>query len=81
MFASMLCCGSTHDSVLFFVSSQTAAISAGRPAKVFLLAWDAAFVGSNSLLLPYTSSQLTKEDEGIWPDAFNFFQSSLRIHV
>lgn len=81
IFAYMLFCGSTHDSVAFSFSSLATAISAGRLPNGFWSAEDAAYIGSNSLSVPYTSSQLTNEEEGIWWYAFIFFQSSFRIHV
>lgn len=81
MFELMLCCGSTHDSVAFSVSLLAAAISSGRLTNGFWLAWDAAYIGPYSRLVLCTSLQLENEDEGIWREVFNFFQSSLQMHV
>lgn len=42
---------------------------------------DAAYVCSESLLVTYYSVQIQNPEEGVWRDAFNFFQRSLRVHV
>jgi DDE superfamily endonuclease len=33
------------------------------------------------LLVPFSAVQLRDVEEGLWRDSFNFFQSSLRVHV
>jgi hypothetical protein len=32
-------------------------------------------------MVPLLAANLQIEDEGVWRDAFNFFQSNLRAHV
>jgi hypothetical protein len=78
---SSVVCGSTHDSLAFrasFVGQKL--YETGLPCG-YWVAGDAAYVCSESVLVPFSTVQLQHEDEGVWRDSFNFFQSSLRVHV
>jgi hypothetical protein len=45
------------------------------------IAVDAAYVCDNGLLTPWSKGQLMDGEEGLFRDSFNYFHSSLRIHV
>jgi hypothetical protein len=78
---SSVVCGSTHDSLAFrasFIGEKL--YSQGLPTG-YWVAGDAAYVCSESLLVPFCAVQLQHEEEGEWRDSFNYFQSSFRVHV
>jgi DDE superfamily endonuclease len=78
---SSVVCGSTHDSLAFrasFIGEKL--YSQGLPSG-YWVAGDAAYVCSESLLVPFCAVQLRHEEEGEWRDSFNYFQSSFRVHV
>jgi hypothetical protein len=73
--------GSTHDSLAFRASCIGQKLyTTGLPSG-YWVAGDAAYVCSESVLVPFSAANLQHEDEGVWRDSFNFFQSSLRVHV
>jgi hypothetical protein len=81
--ASIKCCGSTHDATAF--SNTRLAELMGNPAHPinasdYWIAGDDAYVGPanqcDSLLTPYQGRNLDK-----WHDSFNFYQSKLRIEI
>jgi DDE superfamily endonuclease len=78
---SSVVCGSMHDSLAFRASSVWQKLyETGLPCG-YWVAGDAAYVCSESVLVPFFTVQLQREDEGVWRDSFNFFQSKLRLHV
>jgi DDE superfamily endonuclease len=74
--ASMKCAGSTHDRIAFAVSELYARLSSGDLPNVFWIAGDEAYEYNNNVLAPWPSSNLDDAK-----DAFNFYQSSLRMHI
>lgn len=52
----------------------------GLPAGYWIGA-DAAYMCSESILVPFSSVKLQDTAEGVWRDTFNFFKSSHRVHV
>lgn len=73
---SARCVGSTHDSLAHAVSSLGQYLEAGNLRNEFWIAGDEAYVCSESLITPVPASQASD-----WEDAFNFWHSSLRMHV
>jgi len=70
------CVGSTHDSLAHSVSSLGRYLAEGLLQEEFFIIGDEAYVCTESLIKPVPSSQADEVD-----DAFNFYLSSLRIHV
>ena len=78
MFYSAKCAGPTHDSVAFSVSSYSAKLRAGDLPEAYWIAADKAYICDNCIVTPVPVSQaLPGSDE----DAFNFYHSSLRMHI
>jgi DDE superfamily endonuclease len=78
---SSIVSGSTHDSLAFRASCiGRKRYATGLPSG-YWVAGDVAYVCSESVLVPFSEANLQHEDEGVWGDSFNFFQSSLRVHV
>jgi DDE superfamily endonuclease len=79
MIASALCPGSTHDSVVFAVSSLSTFLQRspndGLPQGFFVAA-DEAYSCSDRVLTPWPGRGLPCEK-----DCFNFWLSSARIHI
>jgi DDE superfamily endonuclease len=78
---SSVVCGSTHDSLAFrasFIGEKL--YSQGLPSG-YWVASDAAYVCSESLLVPFSAVQLQHKEEGEWRASFKFFQSRFRVHV
>lgn len=73
---SARCVGSTHDSLAHAVSSLGTYLDAGNLKPEFWIAGDEAYVCTESLITPFPASQASD-----WEDAFNFWHSSLRMHV
>lgn len=73
---SAVCRGSTHDSLAHAVSSLGRYLEDGRLGEQFWIAGDEAYLCSESLITPIPASQASDVD-----DAFNFYHSSLRMHV
>jgi hypothetical protein len=48
---------------------------------VFWIAGDAAYPCRNGVITPWTAWKLLRDEFGVLRDAFNFFLSSLRMHV
>lgn len=78
---SSVVCGSTHDSLAFNASALGIHLKEHGLPTGYWIAADAAYMCTESLLVPFSSVQLLDSDEGTWRDSFNFFQSSLRVHV
>jgi hypothetical protein len=47
----------------------------------YWIAGDAAYLCDNYLLTPFTKAQTHDQELGLRRDAFNFYHSSLRMHV
>lgn len=73
---SAKCRGSTHDSLAHAVSSLGDYLEQGSLDARFWIAGDEAYVCTNSLITPVPASQAND-----FEDAFNFYHSSLRMHI
>ena len=78
---SSVVCGSTHDSLAFRASSIGEKLYTQGLPFGYWVAGDAAYVCFEPFLVPFSAVQLRDIEEGLWRDSFNFFQSSLRVHV
>jgi hypothetical protein len=81
LYMSARCVGSAHDSLAWACSHLGARLMGGTSLGEYWIAGDAAYVCSEHLLTPYPKAQLMHPELGPRRDAFNFFQSSLRMHV
>jgi hypothetical protein len=75
------CVGGTHDSLSFACMLQIGTILQDDELGWYCLAADAAYECASGLITPWSKGQLMDEEKGLWRDSFNFFHSSLRIHV
>jgi hypothetical protein len=78
LFMSALTAGATHDNLAFSVSNLSEALTNNALPDGYWIAGDETYQCSDSLLTPWPSS-LARDDSA--KDAFNFYQSSLRIHI
>ena len=78
LMVSAICKGSTHDSLAHSVSSFGIYLAAGLLNKDYWVAGDEAYSCDKSLLTPFPASMIRGHP---FRDAYNVFQSSLRIHV
>jgi hypothetical protein len=78
LFMSGRTAGATHDSLAFSVSALWESLANSSLPDGYWIAGDEAYNCSDSLLTPWPSS-VAKTD--VAKDAFNFYQSSLRIHI
>lgn len=74
---SIRCVGSTHDQLAHAVSELGQYLANNKLQIEYWIAGDEAYLCTNSLICPIPISQVSS----CWEDAFNFFLSSLRIHV
>jgi DDE superfamily endonuclease len=81
LFMSAKCRGSTGNAVAWAASTEGAKLQQGQMPSGFWIAADAAYACRNGLLTPYTAGQLRNPTRGIARAAFNFYHSSLLIHV
>jgi hypothetical protein len=81
LYMSARCVGSTHNSLAWAVSTLGSRLQRGLGIGFYWIAGDAAYVCSDHLLTQYYKSQLQENVFGKRRDAFNYFQSSLRMHV
>lgn len=77
-FASAKCAGPTHDSVAFNVSSYDEKLRKGQLPPGYWIAGDDAYVCDEYIITPLPASVCTPRSV---EDAFNFFQSSHRMHI
>jgi hypothetical protein len=75
-YASLKCCGSTHDSLAFAVSTLAAFLDSGKLPSGYWIAADEAYALSEQMITPYSGNGLPQDK-----DAFNFLLSSLRINI
>lgn len=73
---SALCRGSTHDALAHAVSSLGRYLEDGRLEMEYWIAGDEAYNCSEYLITPVPASMASDVE-----DAFNFYHSSLRMHV
>lgn len=75
-YASALCCGATHDSLALALSGFMRELEAGILMETYWVAGDEAYQCTNSIIVPYPSLTLTKDE-----DNYNYYLSSMRIHI
>jgi DDE superfamily endonuclease len=80
-YMSARCVGSTYDSLAWAVSTLGSRLQGGLWLEVYWIAGYTAYVCSDHLLTQYSKSQLQENVFGKRRDAFNYFQSSLRMYV
>lgn len=78
---SSVVCGSTHDSLEYSASSFGYDMSTRGLPNGYWIAGDDAYVCTESRLVPFSVVQLQHAEIGVWRDSYNFYQSSLRVHV
>ena len=78
LYFSLRCPGATHDSLAFAVSNLRAFLESGRLRQAVWGVGDEAFVCTEVLKVPIPASLAPP---GSPEDAFNFFLSSIRIHI
>ena len=78
---SALCVGATHDSLSHEISGLGKFLRDGRLPPPFWIAADEAYVCTEFLLTPFSSSSFDRSNLSKYKDSFNYFQSSLRMHV
>lgn len=81
LYMSCKCTGSTHDSVAFAVSNLARELEESPLKTGYWIAADAAYMCSQGVIVPWSKSALQCDEKGLFRDSFNFFHSSLRIHV
>jgi DDE superfamily endonuclease len=81
LYMSARCVGSTHDSLAWSCSLLGNRLLNGLSLGEFWTAGDADYVYSNNLFTPYSRAQIHDAELGPRRDSFNFYQSSLRMHV
>ena len=72
------CVGGTHDSISFSVSFLYKRLQRGDLPSGYWYAGDEAYICDKNFLTPFPAS---KWDPGSPEEAFNFFLSSLRMHI
>jgi DDE superfamily endonuclease len=81
LYMSARCVGSSHDSLAWACSDLGSRFMEGLQIGLYWIAADAAYVCSNYILTPFSKSQIHDGELGPRRDAYNFYQSSHRIHV
>lgn len=77
-FCSAKCAGPTHDSVAFSVSSYAARLASEGLPRGYWIAADDAYICTESVITPVQGSDAAP---GSAADAFNYYQSSHRMHI
>lgn len=78
VFFSAKCAGPTHDSVAFGVSSYANQLKLGKLPRGFWIAADEAYSCDEYVINPVPSANAEPDSPA---DGFNFYFSSLRIHI
>eukprot|EP00171_Calliarthron_tuberculosum_P003357 IDg3357t1 len=78
MYLAINCVGSTHDSIAFSATKLVDELEDKLIPVPYHLVDDDAYTCSNYMLVPVSA---IRAPPGSAADAYNFFQSSLRIHV
>jgi DDE superfamily endonuclease len=81
LYLSAKCAGSTPDGIAWESSSLGMRLRREPLPAGFWIAGDAAYPCRNGIITPWTAGQLLHDEFGASRDAFNFFHSSLRMHV
>jgi hypothetical protein len=81
LYLSAKCAGSTPDGIAWESSSLGMRLRRVPLPAGFWIAGDAAYPCRNGIITPWTAGQLLHDEFGTSRDAFNFFHSSLRMHV
>ena len=76
IFTSILCAGSTHDSIAWELTSLAEAMKSADWPTEYWIVGDAAYSASENLMVPLPGKQIA---EALW--SFNFYQSRLRINI
>jgi DDE superfamily endonuclease len=77
LYVSARCAGATHDNLAFAVSTLNKRLVSGDLEIGFWIAADEAYTCTESIITPWPGADLGDDAK----KAFNFFHSSLRIHV
>jgi hypothetical protein len=80
-YMSAMAVGSTHDSLAFSLSQLGIALERDGLPEGYWIAADAAYECSNCILSPWSENQVKNSEHGIARDAFNYYQSSSRVHA
>ena len=80
-YMSSVCSGSTHDSVAWACSGLAIHMEKEPICKGFWIAADSAYQYRGGIVTPWSAAALSVSSESIPRDAFNFFHSSIRLHV
>jgi DDE superfamily endonuclease len=81
LYLSAKCAGSTPDGIAWEYSSLGMRLRRTPLPAWFWIAGDAAYPCRNGVITPWTAGKLLHDEFGVSRDAFNFFHSSLRMHV
>ena len=80
MYSSSLCVGSRHDFIAFNISNLAGKLKEALLATGFWIFGDVSYPWKDSVLTQ-PSSFLTNDDRGLAKNLFNYFHSSMRIHI
>lgn len=80
-YVSAGCSGSTQDSVAWACSELAIEVPNGGLTDPLWLAGDARYECTGGVLTPWSSAVLHHRNMGLYRDSFDFYHSSLRIHV
>jgi DDE superfamily endonuclease len=81
LYMSARCVGSTHESLAWACSMLGSRFPDGLNIGEYWIAADAAYSCENHLLTPFTKAQVHDPELGQRRDAFNFYHTSLCMHV
>jgi DDE superfamily endonuclease len=81
LYLSAKSAGSTPDGIAWELSSLGIRLRREPLPLGFWIAGDAAYPCRKGIITPWTAGQLLHDDFGVSRDAFNFYHSSLRMHV
>jgi hypothetical protein len=81
LYLSAKCAGSTPEGISWESSSLGIRLWREALPTGFWISGDAAYACRNGLITPRTAGQLLDDEFGVSRDSFNFYHSSLRMHV
>ncbi len=81
LYMSALCTGNTHDSVAFGCSGLSRRLREIGLRPGYWIAGDAAYECIFGIITPWSKKQVECHEHGLYRDSFNYFHSSLRVHV
>jgi DDE superfamily endonuclease len=73
--------GSTPDGIVWASSTHGLRLCREAFPAGYWIAGDGAYPCRNGIITPWTAAQLLDDEFGVSRDAFNFYHSSLRMHV